>query len=222
MTAFAGFDTSAFPGLPVASWLKTNTNLVWCGFYLGPAPSHGDTGWMPHRADLVDQGWGIAPLYVGQQVTGPGSKHPSLAQGQHDGGNAATLMTSAGFASGQFVYLDLENGPPFTSPLRDYVAAWVDAVQAAGFGAGVYCSHGFAEEVHALRTTARIWAFKVSTNAAHPIPGHNFPTSDPVGSGYSGAFIWQLAQNGQIEVPTAPHHTLTVDLDTCVAPDPGV
>jgi hypothetical protein len=34
-------------------------------------------------------------------------------------------------------YLDLEDGPPFVSPRSDYVAAWVAAVQAAGFQAGI-------------------------------------------------------------------------------------
>src|SRR5690242_21532661 len=122
MPGFAGFDSSAFPGLNVTAWLKANTNFVWCSFYLGPAPSHPDAGWMPNRSALVQQGWGIAPLYVGQQVTGPGSKHPSHAQGGADGVDAIALMNSAGFSPGHFVYLDLENGPPFTQPLRDYVA----------------------------------------------------------------------------------------------------
>ncbi len=25
------------------AWLRANTNLVWCGYYLGPAPSHAST-----------------------------------------------------------------------------------------------------------------------------------------------------------------------------------
>jgi hypothetical protein len=221
MSAFAGFDSSAFPGLAVTSWLKVNTNLVWCGFYLGPTPSHTGHDWMPHRANLVAQGWGLAPLYVGQQVTGPGSKHSTLAQGTIDGNDAVALMTSAGFSPGHFVYLDLENGAPFTHAQHDYVAGWVDAVEAGGFGAGVYCSHTFADQVHVLRSSARIWAFKVPTTTLHPIPGNNFPTSHPSGSGYTGSYAWQLAQNGWITVPPAPGSRLTVDLDTSVSPDPG-
>jgi Domain of unknown function (DUF1906) len=221
MPGIPGFDCSSFPGLTTAGWLRSHTNLQWCGFYLGPAPSHPGTDWMAHRKDLEAQSWGIAPLYVGQQVTGPGSKHPSLAQGKIDGQNAVGLMNSAGFNTGRFVYLDLENGAPFTDLQRDYVAGWVDAVQAGHFGAGVYCSHSFANQVHTLRSTARIWAFKVSTTAAHAFPGTNFPDSHPSGSGFAGAFAWQLSQNTQISVGGSAPHTLTVDLDTALTTDPG-
>lgn len=219
MSGFAGFDASGFPGLATTSWLKSNTNLRWCGFYLGPAPSHRSNAWMPHRAALMQQGWGLAPLYVGQQVVGRGSKLSSTPQGRGDGTEAIALMKSAGFAAGTFVYLDLENGPPLKSEQRDYVGSWVDTVAAQGFGPGVYCSHGFAQEAHALRPAARIWAFKVITADTHAIPGGNFPDSHPSGSGFSGSFIWQLAQNAVIEGKSP--QTLKVDLDTAITPDPG-
>ena len=221
MPGHAGFDISGFPGAAEMSWLRQNTNLVWCGYYLGPAPSHGGTSWMGQRATLAGQGWGIAPLYVGQQVTGPGSHNSSLAQGHVDGSDAVTLLRAEGFPAGSSVYLDLENGPPFVQAQQDYVAGWVDTVKGAGFQPGVYCSHLLAEAVHALRSDARIWAFKVSTNAPHPVPGTNFPDDHPAGSGYTGAFIWQLGQNCQITLPGAPLSSLTVDLDSAVTPDPG-
>jgi hypothetical protein len=68
------------------AWLKANTNLVWCGYYLAPAPSHHDTSWMGTRAALAAAGWGVAPVYLGQQITGPGSYNPSLQQGGTDSG----------------------------------------------------------------------------------------------------------------------------------------
>ena len=219
MAGFPGFDCSGFPSLDVTGWLKTNTNFVWCGFYLGPAPSHLDRGWMRHRAELAGQGWGLAPIYVGQQVTGPGSKLSSGPQGETDGQDALALMRSAGFPSGTFVYLDLENGPPLQQIQRDYVGRWVDAVTSGGFGAGIYCSHTFAQETHALRPGARIWAFKVTTTDAHAVPGNNFPDSHPSGSGFPGSFVWQLGQNGVIDA--GPNRTLKVDLDTALTPDPG-
>jgi hypothetical protein len=221
MPGFAGFDRSDFPGAAAMSWLKQNTNLKWCGYYLAPAPSHSGASWMGERNALVGQGWGIAPIYVGQQVTGPGSHNPSLNQGGIDGQDTARLMTAEGFNGGSCVYLDLENGPPLTPPLRDYVAGWVDAVKAGGFQPGVYCSHSLAEEIHALRTAARIWAFKVATTNLHPVPGTNFPDDHPAGSGYTGAFAWQLGQNCQITVPPAASSVLVVDLDSAVAADPG-
>jgi hypothetical protein len=221
MAGFPGFDTSAYPGDSIMSWLKANTNLVWSGFYLGTAPSHPNKGWMTKRAKLLQQGWGLAPLYVGQQVTGPGSHHTSGPQGTKDAADAAALMTSAGFPAGACVYLDLENGPPLTPAQEDYAAHWVDALTTYGFAPGIYCSHGFAAQIHQLRSKARIWAFKVSTTAPHPVPGHNYPDLHPAGSGYAGAYAWQLGQACLIDVPLASGGTLKVDLDTAVAPDPS-
>ena len=218
MPAFAGFDTSAFPGTSVTSWLKAHTNLQWCGFYLGPSPSHPGADWMSHLADLMAQRWGIASLYVGQQVMGPGSHHTSGPRGTTDGRDAVALMQQAGFATGRFVYLDLENGAPFTPAQHDYVGSWVDAVEAGGYGAGVYCSHTFADHVHQHRPSARIWAFKVPTVLGHTVPGTNFRDSHPGGSGFPGAFIWQHDQHAMI---TAGTKSLNVDLDTALTPDPG-
>jgi hypothetical protein len=221
MPGFAGLDTSEFPGSAEMAWLKANTNLVWCGYYLAPAPSHASATWMGHRAALQAAGWGVAPVYVGQQIGGSGRHRVSGAQGTIDGRDAAALLRADGFAPGTGVYLDLEDGPPFVAPRTDYVAAWVDAVQAGGFQPGVYCSHGFAADVHAARPRARVWAFKVETTQEHPFPGVNFPDLHPAGSGYSGAFIWQLGQNCRLNLPTAPLSSPLVDLDSALTPDPG-
>ncbi len=201
--------------------LKANTNLVWCGFYLGPAPSHHSDSWMTQRAQLQANGWGLAPLYVGQQIIGPGSHNPSTPQGVVDGHHATQLMTAAGFPQGACVYLDLENGLPFPPLLQQYTVSWIDTVQNDQFRAGVYCSHAFAEEVHVLRPSVRIWAFKVTTTQPHPVPGPPYPDTHPAGSGYTGAYIWQLGQDCQISPPHVPGGTLTVDLDTAVGPDPS-
>jgi hypothetical protein len=220
MPAFAGFDRGDYPGDNVMSWLKTNTNLVWCGYYLAPSPSHPSTTWMKKRAALAAAGWGIAPIYVGQQITGPGSHNPSLATGVTDGTQAAQLMSSEGFSTGSCVYLDLENGPPLTQPLQEYVACWCDTVGANGYQPGVYCSHLLALTVHTLRTGSRIWAFNVQTTQPHPVP-KPFPDPSPSGCGYIGATIWQLGQNCMITVPPAALSTLNVDLDSAITPDPG-
>jgi hypothetical protein len=220
MGKFAGFDRSDYPGDAVVHWLKTQTNLVWCGYYLAPTPSHGGSSWMGKRAALSAAGWGIAPIYVGQQVTGPGSHNPSAATGVADGSQAVNLMTSEGFAPGSYVYLDLENGPPMTQPLTDYVANWCDTVAAGGFGPGIYCSHFLALELHVLRTACRIWAFRVATTQPHPVP-QPFPDPNPSGCGYIGAYAWQLGQSCIINVPVLNPPSLVVDLSTAITADPG-
>lgn len=221
MPGFAGFDCSNFPGTAEMAWLKANTNLVWCGYYLGPAPSHASTSWMGQRATLKAANWGIAPVYVGQQINGPGRHNVSAAQGTLDGSDAASLLTADGFPLGTCAFLDLEDGPPFAPPRSAYMAAWADALTAAGFLAGVYCSHAFAADVQQLRPNVRIWAFKVATTVEHPFPGVNFPDLHPAGSGYAGASIWQLAQNCRLNLGAAPMVSRLVDLDSATTPDPG-
>lgn len=218
MIGHAGFDASGYPGDATMAELKHTTNFEWCGFYLGPAPSHPDAGWMTKRATLKAQGWGFAPVYVGQQVTGPGEHMVTAAHGSEDGNNAAQLMLHAGFPSGGIVYLDLENGPPFGTAQQAYVGAWVDAVIEAGFSAGIYCSFLFAAEVAKLRPATRIWAFHVPTVSLHRVAGTKFPTPDPATSGFAGAAIWQLDDSAEISVGGK---TLLVDLDSADTADPS-
>jgi hypothetical protein len=221
MAAFAGFDTDIYPGDAQMAWLLANTNFVFCGYYLAPAPSHGDRSWMGNRAGLAAAGWGIAPVYLGQQVVGPGSHNPSAAQGTIDGTDAAAKMAGEDFAARSCVYLDLENGPPLPDVLGDYVGAWCDAVAAGGYQPGVYCSHAIAASVVALTANIRIWAFKVPTIAPNSVPGTEFPTPDPSGSGFAAATMWQRGQNCQLSLQGAPMPAMTVDLNVATTADPG-
>ena len=220
MTGFAGFDRSDYPGDDVIDWLKANTNLSWCGYYLAPAPSHPGTSWMGTRERLADAGWGIAPLYVGRQVVGPGARSPNGTNGATDGAQAASLLASEGFVAGTTVYLDLENGPPLSADQQDYVATWCSGVRDGGFVPGIYCSHLLAQTVHTLQTDAQIWAFKVSTTAPHPVP-MPYPTPDPVGCGYAGARAWQLGQACDLTIDASIGGTLRVDLNSASIADPG-
>jgi hypothetical protein len=222
MPGIPGIDASVYPGGNVMAWLLANSNARWCGYYLAPAPSHADKSWMGKRAALSATGWGLAPLYVGQQLSGKRSSHiVSGPQGTADGQRAARLMTAEGFPAGSYVYLDLEDGPPLTAPRTDYLSNWAATISASGFQAGVYCSHDIAAAVHALCPMARIWAFNVSTVTPHIFPGVNFPDSAPAGCGYAGAYAWQLVQNSTISVGTAPPVSPEADLNSAVAPDPG-
>lgn len=218
MSAHAGFDTSGFPGLAVMAKLKSDTNLEWCGFYL-KAPSHPDDGWISHRDDLVAQGWGLAPIYVGQQVTGPGSHDVTAVRGKIDGADAAAKMKSAGFPPGSCCFLDLENGLPFPTKQQQYMVAWCDALQQDGFSPGVYCSFRLAAKVQALRPDARLWVFKVPTTKKHNVNGNTFPAPDPSGSSIADAHMWQRDMAGLITIPGG--NRLEVDLDTAISADPS-
>lgn len=215
MSGFAGFDSSGYPGDATMSWLKANTNLVWCGYYL-VAPSHPHSTWVGKRAQLSAAGWGIAPVFVGQQVIGPGSHNPSAETGTADGNQAVSQMQQDGFAPGSCVYLDIENGPPLKPEQVDYLDNWCDAVQQGGYTPGIYCSHLLALTVQNLRPDCRIWAFKL-TNQPNPVPAP-FPSPDPSGSGFAAATAWQLAQNCFIRANQA---SLQVDLNSSTIADPG-
>jgi len=220
MPGFAGFDVDIYPGDDVLGWLNGNTNLEWCGYYLAPAPSHKDQSWRGKLAPLKASGWGIAPIFVGEQVIGPGSQSPSATKGAIDGAEAAALMTAEGFAKGSCVYLDLENGLPFPQELQDYTAAWCKAVTDGQFQPGVYCSHALAQQVHALVPNARVWAFMIHTTAPVPVP-KPYPDPNPSGCGYIGAFAWQLGQNCLLSVPPAASAILQADLSSALVQDPG-
>ena len=95
------------------------------------------SNWLGRRAALQSKGWGLAPIYVGQQTSGPGSHNTSSAQGTVDGNDAVKLLFGEGFASGTCVYLDLEDSNPLDTSRGQYVSKWVEAVRAANFQAGV-------------------------------------------------------------------------------------
>jgi hypothetical protein len=172
-----GFDCSAYPGDTTMQTLKKD--FAFCGFYLAPAPSHGNTGWMNKLSTLRNMKYKFLPIFVGQQVIGPGSKQPSAANGIADAKKTAQLMLSAGFNHGSPVYLDLENGPPYTLLESQYTTAWVDEVAALGFIPGIYASHLLTPH---LPTKALIWDFKIPTTARTfmTLP-MNYPPELPAG-----------------------------------------
>lgn len=66
---FLGFDTNVYPGDEAMREWKTASPYEWVGYYL-PAPCHKDPSWSGKRERLEAMGWGIAVIYVGQQVWG--------------------------------------------------------------------------------------------------------------------------------------------------------
>jgi hypothetical protein len=215
---FRGFDVSAYPGDQAMTALRKEFDV--CGYYLR-GPSHPDQSWLGRREFLVGLGFGLLPIFVGQETVGPGSHVMTAEQGALDGAAAALRLADEGFAQGSRVYLDLENGPPFGAQQGAYVAAMVEACEAERMLAGVYVSHAMVPalllRVPALRGRGRVWTFRVPTvsrtTAAAP-----FTPPNPVLGGYSDAVAWQYRQNVQI---TVGGHSLVVDLDTADEADPS-
>jgi len=224
---YTGFDTGTFPGADRLAWLKANTRLSWCGFYLGPAPSHHDAGWMGQRKTLLAQGWGLAPIYLGQQTAGPGSRNVSAQQGGCDGEEAVRLADVAGFPRQSTIYLDWEDGSRPSDTALAYISRWVAAVIENGYQPGLYCSHVLAPLMAASVTRSnpaaklRIWVWKVSTDQAHAYQGDikTLASASPAGSGYP-ATLWQFEQNCVLPLPGACQG-LQVDLSWSALQDPS-
>ncbi|MEO8192766.1 MAG: glycoside hydrolase domain-containing protein [Gemmatimonadales bacterium] len=65
-----GFDTYAYPGdEAMKAWRdEDGAPYEWVGYYLPSAPCHKGESWSGKRQTLADMGWGLAVIYVGQQV----------------------------------------------------------------------------------------------------------------------------------------------------------
>lgn len=214
----AGIDTSIYPGDAVMSHLRATTNLVWTGFYLAPAPSHPGTSWMGKRNVLLEQGWGLAPLYVGQQETGPGSHHADAAHGTADGAQAVALARQAQFPPGSVVYLDIETGGPLSSNLRAYLRSWSASVTADGFVAGAYLSHTSAQSARQTVPDLKLWVFRIKTADTNADKDAPFRSDPPSASGVADAMAWQWAQNCRIAKPGGKQ---LVDLNVAATADPS-
>ncbi|UXH76137.1 glycoside hydrolase domain-containing protein [Roseateles amylovorans] len=228
MTYFAGIDTDQFPGLAALSWLKTQTPLAWCAYYLAPAPSHGDRSWCGQRAALLAQGWGVLPVFLGQQTVGPGSHQVNGPQGAVDGKLAVQLAQKEGFSAGATVILDWEDGSAPSPSALDYMRTWMLTVSAGGYQPGLYCSHVLAPSLVAAVAPnpplppPPVWAWRVSETAPHPFAGdlRQLDPIDPGHCGYPDAAIWQFEQNATLSLPGTPCDGLCVDLSWSLESQP--
>jgi hypothetical protein len=206
--SFYGMDLAAYPGDDVMQAWWNDSPFYYTGFYLGPAPYHPDTSFMDKRQVLVDQGWGLLPIYLGRQADSW-----NLDQGVEDGDDAVNLAASAGFPHNTVIFLDIETGLPLTNSFLSYVTDWVSEVQSQGYIAGIYCYIDNASQIgNALPDNVQFWV-------AH-YTGNNLPSSipSPVGSGVSFASAWQFVGDTCL---TYGGFTLDIDFNTSTYTDPS-
>jgi hypothetical protein len=165
-----GFDTHTYPGdKTMQAWKAApGAPYRWVGYYL-PAPCHKDKSWSGNRQKLVDMGWGLAVVYVGQQMWGRKPRKLSaqkLAQMQKSGKNCNADLLSAdqgrveaddaiaatekeGFPERSIVFLDIERMEKMPQEMRDYYRAWSKRLLEHGrYRPGVYVHAHNAETVY--------------------------------------------------------------------------
>lgn len=234
MVCYAGFDTKDYPGLAMMTWLKANSNLSWCAYYLAPAPNHPDRSWAGQYSALRDD-WGVVPVYVGQQDSRTSTEAPSSVltadQGGLDATEAIRLASSDQFPAGTVIYLDWESGSIDADGAVAYLRAWVQGIASDGtMKPGIYCSHDAAEAIATGLDTlnppagTQFWCWRVDDASAHPFEGNlaALPTPSPGDCGFARAVMWQREQNAVVCFPVGtPLDKLEMDFSTSSAANPG-
>lgn len=155
---YLGFDTNIYPGNhTMAVWADEGT-YDWVGYYL-EAPCHRDDSWSGKRDTLSAMGWGLAVVYVGQQVWKTTKKTKKGAtcsnafvtgnRGVLDGHDAIAKVVAEGFPHGTAIFLDIERMDAVTPSMRAYYKAWTKTVLADRRYRAAYYTHADnAEEIY--------------------------------------------------------------------------
>src|SRR4051794_103918 len=209
-TAFAqhlGFDRNEYPG--DASLARLRKTFEFTGYWLNNPPGAKSNTWTGKRKLIEKAGFGFVLLYNGKtykQLKGAEAEEPGSA----DGLAATALAKKEGFPAGTIIFLDQEEGGRLFPEQKEYLYAWVDAVIANGYRAGVYCSGIPVKEqdsgesittVEDIKSSAgpREIAYFVAQDSCPPSPGCTM--KPPAGSASGGNFRARLPS---VQLPRGP------------------
>jgi len=249
--SYLGFDRNTYPG--DANLKALHQTFAYTGYWLNHPPGEKTNTWTGHRAAVESAGFGFLVLFNGRLYSELKSAElKSIAKatklGNSDAQAATTAARREGFPAHTIIFLDQEQGGRMLPEQKAYIYAWVDAVTAAGFRAGIYCSGLAAKDDGKIITAQDIRAsaagrditYWVTNDACPPAPGCGFPQHppSPAQSGVSFAEAWQYAQSPQRKdtaascsnynrdsncyppgIPAAQR--LHVDLNAAISPDPS-
>ncbi len=247
--SYLGFDRNDYPG---DDGLKTlRQTFSYAGFWLNNPPGEKSNNWNGKRKKMEDAGFGFLVLFNGRLYADLKSVSRATAVGKSDGRDAIAAARKEGFPAKTIIFLDQEQGGRLLPEQKAYLFAWIDAVAAAGFGTGVYCSGIPAAEgggktiitANDIRQNAgrRRIAYWVTNDACPPSPGCTFPKQPPQPklSGIDFADVWQFAQSPKrndvasgcpanynadgecYPLGVNPAQHLHVDVDTASSHDPS-
>jgi hypothetical protein len=243
--AYLGFDRNDYPG---DVNLKTlHQTFSYTGYWLNNPPGERTNTWRGHRAAVESAGFGFLVLFNGRLYAELKSIATATKLGTSDAESAAAAAPREGFPLQTLIFLDQEQGGRMLPEQKAYIYSWVDAVIAAGFRAGIYCS-GIPNSDDADIVTAedirqsagnRQIVFWAINDACPPSPGCSFSNNppSPAESGVSFAEIWQLAQSprrgdvaahcsnysrdGECYAPGSSSPKIYIDVNTANSSDPS-
>ena len=243
---YLGFDRNDYPGDQNLKVL--HETFSYTGYWLNDPPGESTNNWVGKRQVLQSAGFGFLVLFNGR-LDKQLRRNPA-ALGKADGQAAVTSAQREGFPARTIIFLDIEEGGRMLPEQKAYIYAWVDAVNAAGFRPGVYCSGIPAKEdknttivtADDIRTNAqgRRITYWVTNDVCPPSPGCTFPQQPPrpADSKIDFAEVWQFAQSPRRPDFAAQCHNynrdgncyppgvnssshLFVDVNTATSPDPS-
>jgi Domain of unknown function (DUF1906) len=243
---YLGFDRNQYPGDQDLKVL--HQTFSYTGFWLNNPPGESTNSWVSKRQILKDAGFGFLVLFNGR-LDKQLRRNPA-ALGRSDGQTAIASARREGFPAQAIIFLDIEEGGRMLPEQKAYIYAWVDAVNAAGFRAGVYCSGiPSREDKNTTVVTAtdirdnaqgRQIIYWVTNDVCPPSPGCALPNQPPrpAKSKIDFADVWQFAQSprrtdfaaqchnynrdGNCYPPGIdPASRLHVDVNTATSPDPS-
>ncbi len=246
---YLGFDRNDYPGDEAMTQLRKTFSYT--GYWLSPPPGTTTNSWSGKRATVAARGFGFLLLFNGKLYRELKASGNARLTGRQDAAAAVNAAHTEGFKRGAVIFLDQEEGGRMLPEQFAYIEAWSDAVRAAGFVPGIYCS---GMEVHdrgdPVTTTAadlreklgakqiKLW---VANDQCPPSPGCSYgkPVPAPSASGTHDALVWQFAQSprrprltkncastydadGSCHAPGLPHGPNSyVDLNTSTSADPS-
>jgi hypothetical protein len=242
---YLGFDRNTYPG--DANLKALHHTFSYTGYWLNHPPGERTNTWIGHRAAVESAGFGFLVLFNGRLYAELKSVAHATKLGHSDAQAATAAARREGFPAHTVIFLDQEQGGRMLPEQKAYIYAWVDAVTAAGFRAGIYCSGVAAKDdgnvvtAEDIRANAgsRAIVYWAINDACPPAPGCAFParTASPAQSGISFAEVWQYAQSpqrkdvagrcsnyardGSCYPDRAGVQDLPVDLDLATSPDPS-
>lgn len=246
-SSYFGFDRNEYPGDGSLKTLHQTFSFV--GYWLNNPPGSSRNTWVGKRKALQAAGFGFLVVFNGHTYKEIKAAGDANGLGASDGTAAVSSARREGFRFGTVLFLDQEEGGRMLPEQRAYIHAWIDAVTAAGFRPGVYCSGISYQESSStsvitaedIRNNAagRNLVYWISNDACPPSPGCKLPKQafSPASSGLSFADVWQFAQSPRRDkitnkcaatygrdhncYPPGVTQQLHIDLNVANSPDPS-